>query len=302
MMKPFRRNLITISAVVFGAALTQSTIAASVDDLKSAGDGSKQQIQGVVTAKAHTPEGTVFFVQDKTGAVAVVAEDKQDVSVNDLVQVRGVLSKGADQSAVLKFSDLRKAPKPASLPKPAKIDVSKLVEFANGADSLTRLAVVLNAELKTDGKLTAGKAVDVTDGSGASMKLIIGQEIDGQSAPHGPVHMFGCFMKKGGEVYFVANKLVPSNSAEVQKLATKNTCFTCHQLDKKLVGPAYKEVSAKYKEDPDAIAKISEQINNGGQGKWGPVPMIGFKDKLTADEVKELSQWIHDLRWDNILE
>ncbi len=302
MMKPFSRNLITLSSVILGVVVAQSTIAASVDDLKSAGDGSKQQIQGVVTAKAHTPDGTVFFVQDKSGAVAVVADDKQDVSVNDLVQVRGILSKGEDQSPVLKFSALRKAPKPASLPKPARIDVSKLVEFANGADNLTRLAVVLNAELKADGTLSAGESVEVTDGSGASMKLLVGAEADGQMAPHGPVHMFGCFMKKGGEVFFVANKMVPSNSAEVQKLATKNTCFTCHQMDKKLVGPAYMQVADKYKEDPEAVAKITEQINNGGQGKWGPVPMIGFKDKLSTDEVQQLANWIHDLRWSTILE
>lgn len=301
MMKPFSRNLISISSVILGLTVAQAAFAADIDELKSTDDGSKQQIQGVVTAKSHTAEGTVFFVQDKSGAIAVVADDKQDVSVNDLVQVRGIMSKGADQSPFLKLAAMKKAPKPASLPKPAKIDIAKIVDFANVADNLTRLAVVLDVTLKTEGALKAGQAIEATDASGASLKLMVGQDIDGQAAPHSTVHMFGCFMKKGGQVYFVANKLLPSNSAEVQKLATKNTCLTCHQLDKKLVGPSYLDVATKYKEDPAAIAKITEQINNGGMGKWGPVPMIGFKGKLTDAEINELAQWIHDLRWSVIL-
>ena len=64
---------------------------------------------------------------------------------------------------------------------------------------------------------------------------------------------------------------VPSFANE--DLLKKNACVACHAIDKKLVGPAYKEVAAKYKGQKDAEAKLAEKVKKGGQGAWGPVPM-----------------------------
>ena len=58
-----------------------------------------------------------------------------------------------------------------------------------------------------------------------------------------------------------------------QELAQKKNCMACHALDKKLVGPAYKDVAAKYAKDKDAYKKLAEKIQKGGSGVWGPVPM-----------------------------
>lgn len=58
-----------------------------------------------------------------------------------------------------------------------------------------------------------------------------------------------------------------------EALLKKHNCTACHQMDKKLVGPAYNEVAKKYKGQKDMVAKLVEKVKKGGQGAWGSVPM-----------------------------
>ena len=58
-----------------------------------------------------------------------------------------------------------------------------------------------------------------------------------------------------------------------EDLLKKSGCTACHSIDKKVVGPAYKDVAAKYKGDAGAAAKLAEKVKKGGSGVWGPVPM-----------------------------
>ena len=58
-----------------------------------------------------------------------------------------------------------------------------------------------------------------------------------------------------------------------EALAKKHNCTACHAVDKKLVGPAYKEVAKKYKGQADAPAQLAEKVKKGGSGVWGAVPM-----------------------------
>ena len=58
-----------------------------------------------------------------------------------------------------------------------------------------------------------------------------------------------------------------------EDLLKKSGCTACHANDKKVVGPAYKDVAAKYKGDAGAAAKLAEKVKKGGQGVWGPIPM-----------------------------
>ena len=58
-----------------------------------------------------------------------------------------------------------------------------------------------------------------------------------------------------------------------EELAKKYNCLACHQVDKKLVGPSYQEVAAKYKGQADAVATLSAKIKAGGVGVWGQIPM-----------------------------
>jgi cytochrome c len=76
-----------------------------------------------------------------------------------------------------------------------------------------------------------------------------------------------------------------------EELAKKHNCFACHTVDKKLVGPSYKEVAAKYRSDKAADAKLFEKVKKGSQGVWGQVPMPPNATVPDAD-VKALVQWI----------
>lgn len=58
-----------------------------------------------------------------------------------------------------------------------------------------------------------------------------------------------------------------------EALIKKYNCFVCHATDKKVVGPAYKDVAKKYKGRKDAVAMLAAKVKKGGQGVWGPVPM-----------------------------
>ena len=73
-------------------------------------------------------------------------------------------------------------------------------------------------------------------------------------------------------------------------LAKSKNCFACHATDKKLIGPAYKDVAAKYKGDAGAIAKLAEKIKKGGSGVWGTMPMP--PNAVSDAEAKDLAKWV----------
>ena len=81
------------------------------------------------------------------------------------------------------------------------------------------------------------------------------------------------------------------NAAAAKALASKSACLACHAVDKKLVGPAFKEVAAKHAGQADALEKVSARIKSGGAGMYGPVPMPA-QAQLKDDELKLLAGWI----------
>ena len=81
------------------------------------------------------------------------------------------------------------------------------------------------------------------------------------------------------------------NAADPAELAKKSNCFSCHAIDKKLVGPAYKDVAAKYKGDKTAEAKLFEKVKKGGSGVWGPVPMPP-NALVKDDDIRTLVKWV----------
>ena len=74
-------------------------------------------------------------------------------------------------------------------------------------------------------------------------------------------------------------------------LAKAKNCTACHAVDKKLVGPAYKEVAAKYASDSDAAAKLAGKIIKGGVGVWGQIPMPANPQVSQAD-AEALAKWV----------
>lgn len=81
------------------------------------------------------------------------------------------------------------------------------------------------------------------------------------------------------------------DAAKAQEIASKNACLGCHQVDKKLVGPSYKDVAAKYKGDKNALATLSKKVKGGGAGVWGPVPMPANAAISDAD-LKTVVEWV----------
>lgn len=79
------------------------------------------------------------------------------------------------------------------------------------------------------------------------------------------------------------------DAAAAKALASKSACMACHATDKKMVGPAYKDVAAKYK--GMEVDKLAASIKAGGSGKWGPVPMPA-QAALSDADAKILAAWV----------
>ena len=79
------------------------------------------------------------------------------------------------------------------------------------------------------------------------------------------------------------------------ELATKKNCMACHAVDKKLVGPAYKDVAEKYAGQKDAVDKLAQKILKGGTGVWGSIPMPA-NPQVSDAEAKQLVQWVLSLK------
>jgi cytochrome c len=80
------------------------------------------------------------------------------------------------------------------------------------------------------------------------------------------------------------------DAAKANELAKAKNCFSCHAVDKKLVGPAYKDIAAKYTGNKEATAALTKKVIAGGGGVWGPIPMP--PNPVKEDEAKLLVEWI----------
>jgi cytochrome c len=82
-------------------------------------------------------------------------------------------------------------------------------------------------------------------------------------------------------------------AAASEAIAKKARCVACHAVDQKRVGPAFKDVAAKYKGQPDALAQLSEKVRAGGMGVWGQVPMPAHApERLSDADLKAVVEWV----------
>lgn len=79
------------------------------------------------------------------------------------------------------------------------------------------------------------------------------------------------------------------------KLATDKNCMACHSVDKKVVGPAYKDIAVKYAAQKDSVDYLAGKILKGGANAWGPIPMPA-NAQVNAAEAKTLATWVMSLR------
>lgn len=99
-------------------------------------------------------------------------------------------------------------------------------------------------------------------------------------------------------VLLVAATLSAAGAAaadELEDMMKKNGCSACHAEDKKVIGPSYKDVAAKYKGDATAVAKLSDKVKKGGSGAWGAIPMPPNAQVNDAD-VKKMVELILALK------
>ena len=87
--------------------------------------------------------------------------------------------------------------------------------------------------------------------------------------------------------------LAAGAAAASEQIATKGGCAACHAADKKMIGPAYKDIAAKYKGRADAPALLAEKVRKGGKDVWGPAPMLPSDPKKISDaDLKTVIAWI----------
>lgn len=74
-------------------------------------------------------------------------------------------------------------------------------------------------------------------------------------------------------------------------VARGNACLGCHAVDRKLVGPSFHQIAAKYKGDPQAVAKLEKKVRDGGSGVWGVIPMPSHP-RMTDGEIQTVVKWV----------
>ena len=100
---------------------------------------------------------------------------------------------------------------------------------------------------------------------------------------------------KAPSVPIVAALLVACAAHAQPGLAQQKNCLACHAVDRKVVGPAYKDVAAKYAGQAGAADRLAQKIRKGGAGVWGPVPMPA-NPQVSDAEAKQLAQWVLTLK------
>jgi cytochrome c len=86
--------------------------------------------------------------------------------------------------------------------------------------------------------------------------------------------------------------LFAGQASATQALAQKSGCLACHSIDKKGLGPSFKDGAAKYKGDKSAEGKLVAKIKAGGSGVWGPMPMPANSPQVKDEDIKSITQWI----------
>lgn len=174
-------------------------------------------------------------------------------------------------------------------------------EFLKDAASLAGRYVQLTNVTFVGPKFDASGTAKVKSDSGAEAVLRIGKAAANREVPKGGQDIFGFVIPSPDGWQVVTARFLTVERRDLVALATKHTCITCHNPDMKLVGPAYRDVAAKYRDDPEAVAKVISQMRTGGSGKWGPIPMLPFEGKVPPADMQRLADWVLGYRWDSIL-
>jgi cytochrome c len=95
---------------------------------------------------------------------------------------------------------------------------------------------------------------------------------------------------------FIAIACLSPTAHANEDLMRRGGCIGCHEVDEKLIGPAYRDVAARYRNEPQALGRLFTKIRAGGKGNWGEVAMPpNDKDKISDEDLQKLLRWILSL-------
>jgi len=257
----------------------------------------------IVSARLTQADGKVLaFIQpkDKPGvAVLASAADGAKLIPRNEISITGTLAAGPYGWAVLAVKEgsvtVLADNKPFGAPTPVTA-----AQLADASALVGKFVKLPDVTFEGD-KIDAKGGVKVKDASGAEVSLLVCPAADGRAVPAGTQLVYGVPVKVGGAWKLLAARFLPADGKATLAMAEKYTCTTCHNADIKVVGPAYRDVANRYRDDNDAVAKFVAQMDAGGMGKWGQVPMTPFKGKVPPEDEKKLAEWIWSYRWDWIL-
>ena len=299
------------SVVVSLCLLLESARGASIEEVRKQWDPATGKakdtatafsINGVVSARATLEGGQVLAFVQPVGAagvpILVSGADAAKIIPRNEVSLTGTLIDTPLGFAALKIKEgsvtVSQTNKAFGAAEPKGSELFKDASTLDG-----RYVSLTNATFVTP-KLDGSGRVKVK-GDAGEVTVIVSKNLKDRDVPSGPINVFGVPVKVNGEWCLLAARFLSVNNRNAQALATKHTCLTCHNPDVKAVGPSYRDVAARYKDDPDAVKKMCEQMEKGGGGRWGTIPMPPLGAKVPAPDREQLAQWIYGYRWDALL-
>lgn len=96
----------------------------------------------------------------------------------------------------------------------------------------------------------------------------------------------------GAFALLVTSQAYAVDAKAAESLAQRNGCLACHTVNEKVVGPALKDVAAKYRGEKGAEAKLIGRVKSGSNGVWGPVPMWPNSPQVKDEDIRVIVQWI----------
>lgn len=300
-----------MSWILFGALCAQAEVPikdviAQVDPAtgKAKDTTTAFAIRGIVSARATVTGGKVLAFVQPSGAAGVPVLAEAGESAN-LIPRNEVTLTGNFGEGPLGFSALVVKPASVSLVGTNRAfgaSEPRGAEFFKDASSLAGRYVSLTnvtfVGAKFDG---SGKMKVKPAGGGDEVELILTQSLKDRDVPAAPFNALGVPILVGGKWGLLTARLLPVSGKNAQVLAAKHTCLACHNPDVKAIGPAYRDVAARYKNDPEVVTKLTSQMEKGGVGKWGQVPMPPLGAKVPVEDRKLLAEWIVGYSWDALL-
>lgn len=302
-LKSILCSLVLLVAAAAQAQTPINDVLAQIDSAtgKAKDTTTEYTVAGVVAARLVLPDDKVLAFLHIAGeaALPVLADAVSGANLlpRNVVKLTGKLADGPLGAALALTAGS------VSLTESNKPFTSASVSgelFKNAAAFAGRYVQLTNVTF-TPGKFDASGKTKVKAADNTPVTLLLGKGAANREAPTDATDVFGVIVRAGEEWALAAARLLPVNRKQCQEVATQRTCLTCHNPDLLVIGPPYRAVAAKYRNDPEALSKMIAQMENGGTGKWGTNVMVPLKALVPPQDMKLLANWIFSYRWDAVL-